>query len=74
MTFNLDEPGRRSHAVARTDEVERGDIGVVLLAAEIAVGRLKPEIAVEPGGSEVGVTAWRLVDRDLIGKAVLHIR
>jgi hypothetical protein len=31
--------------------VERGGIGVAPLAAEIAVGRLKPEIAVEPAGA-----------------------
>ena len=47
--------------------VERGCIG-------LAAGRLKPEIAVEAGGSEVGAIAQLLVDRDSTGKAVLHIR
>jgi NADPH:quinone reductase len=51
--------------------VERGSIG---FAAEIAAGRLKPEISVEAGGSEVGAIAQRLVDRDFTGKALLHIR
>jgi NADPH:quinone reductase len=54
--------------------VERGGIGLAPLAAEIATDRLKPEIAVEAGGSEIGATAQRLVDRDFTDKAVLHIR
>jgi NADPH:quinone reductase len=54
--------------------VERGGIGLALLAAEIAAGRLKPEIAVEAGWSEIGTIAQRLIDRDFTGKAVLHIR
>jgi len=54
--------------------VERGGIGLALLAAEIAAGRLKPQIAVETGWNEVGAIARRLIDRDFTGKAVLHIR
>ena len=54
--------------------VERGGIGLALLAAEIAAGRLKPQIAVEAGWQEVGAIAQRLIDRDFTGKAVLHIR
>jgi NADPH:quinone reductase-like Zn-dependent oxidoreductase len=53
--------------------VERGGIGLALLAGEIAAGRLKPQIAVEAAWSEVGGIAQRLIDRDFIGKAVLHI-
>lgn len=53
--------------------VERGSIGLALLAAEIATGRLKPQIAVEAGWNEVGAIAQRLIDRDFTGKAVLHI-
>jgi NADPH:quinone reductase len=53
--------------------VERAGIGLALLAAEIAAGRLKPEIAVETGWSEIGSIAQRLIDRDFTGKAVLHI-
>ena len=54
--------------------VERAGIGLALLAAEIAAGRLKPQIAVEAGWQEVGAIAQRLIDRDFTGKAVLHIR
>jgi NADPH2:quinone reductase len=53
--------------------VERGGIGLALLAGEIAAGRLTPEIAVEAGWSEIGAIAKRLIDRDFTGKAVLHI-
>ena len=53
--------------------VERASIGLALLAAEIEAGRLKPQIAVEAGWSEVGAIAKRLIDRDFTGKAVLHI-
>ena len=54
--------------------VERGAIGLALLAAEIAAGRLKPQIAVQADWREVGAVAARLIDRDFSGKAVLHIR
>lgn len=53
--------------------VERAGIGLALLAAEIAAGRLRPQIAVETGWSEIGSIAQRLIDRDFTGKAVLHI-
>ena len=53
--------------------VERAGIGLALLAAEIASGRLKPQIAVEADWSEIGAIAQRLIDRDFTGKAVLHI-
>jgi hypothetical protein len=64
MTFSLDEAGRRSHAVSRTDErrarrhrsrAARGD------------GR-------RPAQAREGAIAQCLVDRDFTGKAVLHIR
>ncbi|HWD58584.1 MAG TPA: zinc-binding dehydrogenase [Stellaceae bacterium] len=54
--------------------VERGGIGLALLAAEIAAGRLTPQIAVEAGWDEIGAIAQRLIDRDFTGKAVLHVR
>ncbi|HWB50574.1 MAG TPA: zinc-binding dehydrogenase [Stellaceae bacterium] len=54
--------------------VERGGIGLALLANEIAAGRLKPQIAVEAGWDEIGPIAQRLIDREFTGKAVLHIR
>jgi NADPH:quinone reductase len=53
--------------------VERGGIGLALLAAEIAAGRLKPQIAVEADWNDIGTIARRLIDRDFTGKAVLHI-
>ena len=53
--------------------VERAGIGLALLSGEIAAGRLKPQIAVEAGWSEVGAIARRLIDRDFTGKAVLYI-
>ena len=53
--------------------VERGGIGLALLAAEIEAGRLQPQIAVEAGWNEIGAIAQRLIDRDFTGKAVLHI-
>ena len=53
--------------------VERGGIGLALLAELIADGRLKPQIAVEARWEEVGAIARRLIDRDFTGKAVLHI-
>jgi NADPH:quinone reductase-like Zn-dependent oxidoreductase len=52
--------------------VERGGIGLALLAGEIAAGRLKPQIAVEASWNEIGAIAQRLIDRDFTGKAVLH--
>lgn len=54
--------------------VERGGIGLALLAGEIEAGRLKPEISVEAGWTEIGTIARRLIDREFPGKAVLHIR
>jgi HAMP domain-containing protein len=53
--------------------VERGCIGLAPLAVEISAGRLRPEIAVAAGESEVGAIA-QLVNRHFTGKAVLHIR
>ncbi len=54
--------------------VERGGIGLALLAGLIAAGKLRPQIAVEASWSDVGTVAHRLIDRDFTGKAVLHIR
>jgi NADPH:quinone reductase len=53
--------------------VERGGIGLLLLAELIAAGKLKPQIAVEAKWSEIGTVARRLIDREFTGKAVLHI-
>jgi NADPH:quinone reductase len=53
--------------------VERGGIGLALLAELIAAGKLTPQIAVEANWTEIGTVARRLIDRDFAGKAVLHI-
>jgi len=53
--------------------VERGGIGLRLLADLIAAGKLRPQIAVEASWNEIGPIARRLIDRDFTGKAVLHI-
>jgi NADPH:quinone reductase-like Zn-dependent oxidoreductase len=53
--------------------VERASIGLALLAELIAAGKLRPEIAVEAHWQEIGAVARRLLERDFIGKAILHI-
>jgi NADPH:quinone reductase-like Zn-dependent oxidoreductase len=53
--------------------VERGGIGLALLADLIAAGKLRPQIAVEAPWSEIGTIARRLIDREFTGKAVLHL-
>jgi NADPH:quinone reductase-like Zn-dependent oxidoreductase len=53
--------------------VERAGIGLGLLAELIAAGKLRPRIAIEAPWGEIGAIARRLIDRDFIGKAVLHI-
>jgi NADPH:quinone reductase len=53
--------------------VERASVGLALLAELIAAGKLRPEIAVEAHWQEIGAVARRLLERDFIGKAVLHI-
>ncbi|MGE5270898.1 MAG: hypothetical protein ACM3JG_14625 [Thiohalocapsa sp.] len=53
--------------------VERGGVGLALLAELIAAGKLQPQIAVEAKWDEVGTVARRLIDREFTGKAVLHI-
>jgi NADPH2:quinone reductase len=53
--------------------VERAGIGLGLLAELIAAGKLLPQIAVEAPWQEIGGVAQRLIDREFVGKAVLHI-
>ncbi len=53
--------------------VEPAGEGLALLAGEIARGRLRPLIEVEAGWSEIGGIARRLVAREFVGKAVLHV-
>ena len=54
--------------------VERAGIGLSLLAELIAAGKLRPHIAVEAGWDDIGSIARRLIEREFVGKAVLHIR
>jgi NADPH:quinone reductase len=54
--------------------VERGGVGLRLLAELIAAGKLRPQIAVEASWNEIGTIARRLIDREFTGKAVLHVR
>ena len=53
--------------------VERGGIGLGILAELIAAKKLRPQIAVEAPWTEIGGIARRLIERDFTGKAVLHI-
>jgi NADPH:quinone reductase-like Zn-dependent oxidoreductase len=53
--------------------VERAGLGLGLLAELIAAGKLRPRIAIEAPWAEIGAVARRLIDRDFIGKAVLHL-
>jgi NADPH:quinone reductase-like Zn-dependent oxidoreductase len=53
--------------------VERAGIGLGLLADLVAAGKLRPQIAVEASWQEIGAVAQRLIDRDFVGKAVLHM-
>jgi NADPH:quinone reductase len=53
--------------------VERAGVGLGLLADLIAMKKLRPQIAIEAPWSEIGTVAQRLIDREFIGKAVLHI-
>ena len=41
--------------------------------AGISLGLLADQIAVEASWSEIGTVARRLIDREFIGKAALHI-
>lgn len=47
--------------------------GLARLAGMVADGRLRPLIEVEAPWTEVGVIAQRLIDRQIAGKAVLHL-
>jgi NADPH:quinone reductase len=53
--------------------VERAGIGLGLLAELIAARKLRPEIAIEAPWTEIGAVSKRLIERDFVGKAVLHI-
>jgi NADPH2:quinone reductase len=53
--------------------VEPAGEGLALLAAEVARGRLRPHIEVEAPWTEIATIARRLVAREFVGKAVLHV-
>ena len=53
--------------------VERAGIGLGLLAELVAAKKLRPQIAVEAPWDEIGTIARRLIEREFIGKAVLHV-
>jgi NADPH2:quinone reductase len=53
--------------------VEPASEGLSILAGLIAEGALKPLVAVEAPWREIGALARRLIDRDFVGKAVLHL-
>jgi NADPH:quinone reductase len=58
------------------DELRRTEpasVGLSLLAGLIERRLLKPQIAVEAPWSEIGAIARRLIERDFMGKAVLHV-
>jgi NADPH2:quinone reductase len=58
------------------DELRRTEpaaAGLALLAGLIERGLLRPHVAIEARWDEVGAVARRLIDRDFMGKAVLHV-
>jgi NADPH:quinone reductase len=57
------------------DELARRPAGAELarLAALVADGRLRPHIAVEAPWTEIAARAQQLLDRDIVGKIVLHV-
>jgi NADPH:quinone reductase-like Zn-dependent oxidoreductase len=57
------------------DELARRPAGAELarLAALVADGRLRPHIAVEASWTEIAARAQQLLDRDVVGKIVLHV-
>jgi NADPH:quinone reductase-like Zn-dependent oxidoreductase len=52
---------------------EPASVGLSRLLALVAVGRLKPHIAVEGSWNDIGEMASRLMERSYTGKAVLHL-
>jgi NADPH2:quinone reductase len=52
---------------------EPASVGLAHLAGLIAAGQLKPTISVEAPWSQIGQVARQLLDRQFVGKAVLHV-
>lgn len=53
--------------------VEPAGAGLAVLAAEIARGRLRPHIEIEAPWTDIAAIARRLIAREFVGKAVLHV-
>jgi NADPH:quinone reductase-like Zn-dependent oxidoreductase len=53
--------------------VEPAGAGLAVLAAEIARGRLRPHVEIEAPWTDIAAIARRLIAREFIGKAVLHV-
>jgi len=53
--------------------VEPAGVGLAVLAAEIARGRLRPHIEIEAPWTDIAAIARRLIAREFVGKAVLHV-
>jgi NADPH:quinone reductase len=53
--------------------VEPAGAGLALFAAEIARGRLRPHIEIEAPWTDIAAIARRLIAREFVGKAVLHV-
>lgn len=53
--------------------VETASVGLARLAALVAEGRLRPQIAVEDNWTNVADVARQLIERRYPGKAVLHV-
>ena len=55
-------------------KVEPASEGLAILAGMIARGTLQPRIEIEADWSDIGKVARQLLDRQFMGKAVLHVR
>jgi NADPH2:quinone reductase len=53
--------------------VEPAGAGLAVLAGEVARGRLRPHIEIEAPWTDVAAIARRLIAREFVGKAVLHV-
>lgn len=54
-------------------KVESASEGLAILANMIARGTLRPRIEIEAPWTEIGAVARQLLDRNFMGKAVLHL-
>lgn len=53
--------------------LEPASVGLAHLAGLVAAGRLEPTIGVEAPWTQIGQVARRLLDREFVGKAILHV-